>query len=998
MSLLLLLPARAQTTITLKANNPFNVSNSTYTKSTCTDATSGLSFAVNVSNSGGGAFQFSKGLNKSGNGGNYFIVTANTKNKVITKIVFKGANGSGAIIHAAHGTTAYTVPSDKLLTALIGTAFNDHTQGATAADLSYDVNDMYFGMYNDANGALFKCTSIEVTYTDQVLEKKNVTLTPADPMPELEAEGDAIAFDKFVTATVDGEDNAEAQNAIMIYTNPERTSTESDFIRINNTEKTITGLAATAEPVTLYSYVPESSKFNATTENTEFQVTVKPAPIVVAQPVFTVNDEPLTESSITLYAGDVVKATCSSVYDSLTLKLNGTEVSNPYAIKEATGSVLTFVATSTREGADPASKTSELTVTVAEKPLNEILDTNSFDLSGNTYTLYDATSTLDSSIIYYAKASLNKVLQINTSNSTTDNKINSGIISTGNKNGLVVDKIIITKNGGTGDLIIKMTNTEPKVNGSVTQTNTSVGVTSDATATTISRKTGETGDTYTYQPTSDFKYFHIATNAKAVQISKIEVYYKKATQKEPTKVTLGWSTDYTDNTMDLYLGQKIPVTAEARKADNVKCEDANISYSSADPTIVSVSNNELTPADNTAAGKTTTITASLKEGDDYVYADGAGDITLTVNVKKSDVTISKVAGVSTDMTVNGTTYIDELVGVSIHGNQEMLNPAKAALTCVVTNGADLVEIKGDLITAKKAGEVTLMFAVPEAEKYNASNELEVNLTINKIAAGIKYDTDEVIGYLHEASDELPVLSNPNALDVTYTSEDPYVASVDKNGNVTIRHIGTTIITASFNGNDVYTADEDMYMLDVKLKADPAEGGPVVYEPAVYDEYGNLLIGDNYQIDNVIVQTDFITIEHEPGAKIYYRYTNKGEQGTNRPMMAQGDFTDATSETSDYHTVVTNDETTNTRVKYYPYGKPGTYDRWNNGELELYAEKDGVQSDHRTIAFDTPTSVDGIEAEGNGEVEYFNLQGVKVQNPEKGIYIRVQDGNAVKIVK
>lgn len=46
---------------------------------------------------------------------------------------------------------------------------------------------------------------------------------------------------------------------------------------------------------------------------------------------------------------------------------------------------------------------------------------------------------------------------------------------------------------------------------------------------------------------------------------------------------------------------------------------------------------------------------------------------------------------------------------------------------------------------------------------------------------------------------------------------------------------------------------------------------------------------------------------------------------------------------------------------------------------------------------TPTGIASIEAE-DGEAVYFNLQGVRVQNPEKGIFIRVQNGNATKIMK
>ena len=46
---------------------------------------------------------------------------------------------------------------------------------------------------------------------------------------------------------------------------------------------------------------------------------------------------------------------------------------------------------------------------------------------------------------------------------------------------------------------------------------------------------------------------------------------------------------------------------------------------------------------------------------------------------------------------------------------------------------------------------------------------------------------------------------------------------------------------------------------------------------------------------------------------------------------------------------------------------------------------------------TPTGISAIEAE-DGEAVYFNLQGVRVQNPENGIFIRVQNGKAIKIMK
>ena len=60
-------------------------------------------------------------------------------------------------------------------------------------------------------------------------------------------------------------------------------------------------------------------------------------------------------------------------------------------------------------------------------------------------------------------------------------------------------------------------------------------------------------------------------------------------------------------------------------------------------------------------------------------------------------------------------------------------------------------------------------------------------------------------------------------------------------------------------------------------------------------------------------------------------------------------------------------------------------------------KDGVKSEAKTITANVPSGIAGIEAE-NGEAVYFNLQGVRVENPENGIFIRVQNGKAVKIAK
>ena len=45
-----------------------------------------------------------------------------------------------------------------------------------------------------------------------------------------------------------------------------------------------------------------------------------------------------------------------------------------------------------------------------------------------------------------------------------------------------------------------------------------------------------------------------------------------------------------------------------------------------------------------------------------------------------------------------------------------------------------------------------------------------------------------------------------------------------------------------------------------------------------------------------------------------------------------------------------------------------------------------------------SGVEGVVADSNAAPVYFNLQGVKVNNPENGVFIVVKDGKAVKVIK
>ena len=64
----------------------------------------------------------------------------------------------------------------------------------------------------------------------------------------------------------------------------------------------------------------------------------------------------------------------------------------------------------------------------------------------------------------------------------------------------------------------------------------------------------------------------------------------------------------------------------------------------------------------------------------------------------------------------------------------------------------------------------------------------------------------------------PTLTKPDEISVVYSSDNPAVAKVDANtGAVTLLHSGVATITASFAGNDGYTAASASYQLTVKAK-------------------------------------------------------------------------------------------------------------------------------------------------------------------------------------
>ncbi|MBQ7424131.1 MAG: chitobiase/beta-hexosaminidase C-terminal domain-containing protein [Prevotella sp.] len=84
------------------------------------------------------------------------------------------------------------------------------------------------------------------------------------------------------------------------------------------------------------------------------------------------------------------------------------------------------------------------------------------------------------------------------------------------------------------------------------------------------------------------------------------------------------------------------------------------------------------------------------------------------------------------------------------------------------------------------------------------------------ANGLAFGSSEYTAYLANGTFST-TLTNPNNLDVTYSSTDENVATVAADGTVTLKDGGETTIKATFAGNDTYAAGVAQYTLTVSNK-------------------------------------------------------------------------------------------------------------------------------------------------------------------------------------
>lgn len=283
------------------------------------------------------------------------------------------------------------------------------------------------------------------------------------------------------------------------------------------------------------------------------------------------------------------------------------------------------------------------------------------------------------------------------------------------------------------------------------------------------------------------------------------------------------------------------------------------------------------------------------------------------------------------------------------------------------------------------------------------------------------------------------LINPNNLPVTWTSSDEAVATVAADGTVTVVAPGTTTITAASEATEEFRAGKASYILSVAAPAEAAKSIAQMLQMAedgvaeirvdfpmtvTYKNGGSTYVTDGKDFTllygNTITDYEAQDIIPAGWTAKYSPFNNLPEFVATTTMAAateKGNFTPREVALADVNetmlnevmiiTGVTFDEMTpDTKANFTGYAGEAELLFRNNFLLASVAPDTynvlAVPAIYKTdlqvypLDYNPTVGVAGIEAE-DGVAVYYNMQGVRVENPSNGLYIIVRGNKATKQV-
>lgn len=257
----------------------------------------------------------------------------------------------------------------------------------------------------------------------------------------------------------------------------------------------------------------------------------------------------------------------------------------------------------------------------------------------------------------------------------------------------------------------------------------------------------------------------------------------------------------------------------------------------------------------------------------------------------------------------------------------------------------------------------------------------------QLPAGLSWGTASRDVTIGSEANVFPTLTNPYNVSVSYSSNNESVATINAEGEITLVSAGVANITAKFDGNNEYLAGEATYKLNVKAAADPSVDISNTLETAYTVAKAYELIEAGQGLDKAVYVKGYITNIQEISTQYgnaTYSINDEATYDAATALVIFRGFYGNDGGTNIKFT--TGDEIAEGDVVVV-YGKLVDY----NGAKQM------TSSYIVTINGGT-TGVEDIEINENAPVEYYNLQGVRVENPANGLYIMRQGDKVVKVIK
>ncbi|MBP3638947.1 MAG: Ig domain-containing protein [Muribaculaceae bacterium] len=234
---------------------------------------------------------------------------------------------------------------------------------------------------------------------------------------------------------------------------------------------------------------------------------------------------------------------------------------------------------------------------------------------------------------------------------------------------------------------------------------------------------------------------------------------------------------------------------------------------------------------------------------------------------------------------------------------------------------------------------------------------------------------------------------PEGVSVTYSSSNETVATVDaETGEVTAVAAGTAEITATVAADKIHEGSTASYSVTVVAEGDVNKlEGEITWGEIKRSLYGWLTIPYSFKLINY------------DGAEIAISMQVVDAQGNELPGLTYSQANTPRQAEAAEVTIGLEGEKMVKGTMLAAGTALGTKDNPNSDNLKVRVNATvggtALQDENTEIesAGNTATGIEDVTVEVEGEAEYFNLQGLRVAQPEAGqLYIKRQGGKAVKV--